>query len=180
MLTAWVEANNNLPDDVSSLSGEVRLWPIQRKAADAIRDTLIERFTLANCVRVDFITIQSGALAGFIDNDSAPILCLLPTEADDRDYMVSDIEPIFAASTALAGLLSAGETDASDRNTLLYRSYPGGNLKIVAAKAPRNLRRHNVHILLCDEVDGMPDSAEGSPLVLAERRTFSFAAARLS
>lgn len=175
LLSDWIEANINLPDDVSSLPGAVRLWPFQREIADAIGDPLIERVTLVKPVRVGFTTLLTGALAGFIDNDPAPILCLLPTEADARDYMVSDIEPIFAASTALAGLLSAGETDESDRNTLLYRRYPGGNLKIVAAKAPRNLRRHNVRILLCDEVDGMPDSAEGSPLVLAERRTFSFA-----
>lgn len=44
----------------------------------------------------------------------------------------------------------------------------------MAAKAPRNLRRHNVRILFIDEADGMDATAEGSPILLAERRTLSF------
>ncbi|SEO35877.1 Phage terminase, large subunit GpA [Paracoccus alcaliphilus] len=57
---------------------------------------------------------------------------------------------------------------------LLSRRVPGGSLKVVAAKAPRNLRRHNVRLLFIDEADGMEATAEGSPIVLAERRTLSF------
>ena len=34
-----------------------------------------------------------------------PILALLPTEADARDYVVSDIEQIFAATPVLRGVL---------------------------------------------------------------------------
>lgn len=173
-LSDWIERTVMLPDDVSSLPGAVRLWPFQRDIADAIGDPLIERVTLVKPVRVGFTTLITGALAGYIANDPSPILCLLPTEADCRDYMVSDIEPIFSASPELEGLLARGGSDG-ERNTLLSRRFPGGSLKVVAAKAPRNLRRHNVRVLLCDEVDGMENGAEGSPILLAERRTFSFA-----
>jgi len=170
-LSDWIEANIQLPEDVSSMPGAVRLWPFQREIADAIGDPTIERVTLVKPVRVGFTTLLSGALASYVANDPSPILALLPTEADARDYMVSDIEPIFSASPALEGTL---ERDG-DRNTLLSRRFPGGSLKIVAAKAPRNLRRHNVRVLLIDEADGMEDTAEGSPVLLAERRTLSFA-----
>ena len=170
-LSNWIEHTVMLPSDVSSLPGAVRLWPFQREIADAIGDPAIERVTLVKPVRVGFTTLLTSALAGYIANDPAPILALLPTEADCRDYMVSDIEPIFAASPALDGLLSL----ENDRNTLLSRRFPGGSLKIVAAKAPRNLRRHNVRFLLIDEADGMENGAEGSPILLAERRTLSFA-----
>jgi phage terminase large subunit GpA-like protein len=175
-LSDWIERNVMLPSDVSALPGAVRLWPFQREIADAIGDPTIERVTLVKPVRVGFTTLLTSALAGSVANDPSPILALLPTEADCRDYMVSDIEPIFAASPALAGLLErGGDDDGTNRDTLLYRRFPGGSLKIVAAKAPRNLRRHNVRILLCDEVDGMENGAEGSPILLAERRTLSFA-----
>lgn len=173
-LSDWIESNVMLPDDVSALPGAVRLWPFQKEIADAIGDPTIERVTLVKPVRVGFTTLLTGALAGYVANDPSPILALLPTEADARDYMVSDIEPIFAASPALADLLSR-ETSEAERNTLLSRRFPGGSLKIVAAKSPRNLRRHNVRVLLCDEVDGMENGAEGSPIRLAERRTLSFA-----
>jgi phage terminase large subunit GpA-like protein len=175
-LSDWIEKNIMLPSDVSALPGPVRLWGPQREIADVIGDPAIERVTLVKPVRVGFTTLLTSALAGYIANDPAPILALLPTENDCRDYMVSDIEPIFSASPVLSGLLQSGaEAADTDRNTLLHRRFPGGSLKIVAAKAPRNLRRHNVRVLLCDEVDGMENGAEGSPILLAERRTLSFA-----
>lgn len=82
---------------------------------------------------------------------------------------MSDLEPIFEATPALRGLLSA-EADESGRNTLLSRRFAGGSLKIVAAKSPRNLRRHNVRVLLIDEADAMEPGAEGSPITLADER----------
>ena len=74
----------------------------------------------------------------------------------------------------MRGLLS-DDAEEGERNTLLHRRFPGGSLKIVAARAPRNLRRHTARVLLADEVDGMELTAEGCPLRLAERRTMSFA-----
>lgn len=173
-LSEWIESEMRLPEGVSALPGRIRLWPYQRDIADAISDPEIERVTLVKPVRVGFTTLLTGALASYVANEPSPILALLPTEADCRDYTVSDLEPIFAATPALAGLLSA-DADESGRNTLLSRRFAGGSLKIVAAKAPRNLRRHNARVLLIDEADAMEPSAEGSPITLAERRTLSFA-----
>ena len=173
-LSEWVESHLRLPEDVSALPGPVRLWPFQREMADAISDPAIERVTLVKSVRVGLSTLLTATVGSFVANDPSPILLLLPTEADCRDYTVSDLEPIFEATPVLAGLLSVDAAEAG-RNTLLSRRFPGGSLKIVAAKAPRNLRRHNVRVLLIDEADGMEPGAEGSPVVLAERRTLSFA-----
>ena len=172
-LSDWIEENVVLPDGVSAQPGHVRLWPFQREIADVIGDPLIERVTLVKPVRVGFTTLLTSAIAAFVANEPAPILCLLPAEADCRDYVVSDVEPIFAASKAVADAL-ADDSEDGERNTLLSRRFPGGSLKVVAAKAPRNLRRHNVRILFIDEADGMEATAEGSPIMLAERRTLSF------
>ncbi|MCC3245094.1 phage terminase large subunit family protein [Methylocystis sp. WRRC1] len=172
-LAEWIESNVRLPQGVSAQPGAVRLWPYQREIADAIGDKRIERVTLVKSARLGFTTLLSGAIGHFCANEPSPILALLPTEADARDYVVSDIEPIFEASPALRGLL---EADASEggRNTLLSRRFPGGSLKIVAAKSPRNLRRHNARVVLVDEADAMDPSAEGSPIALAEKRTLAF------
>lgn len=172
-LSAWIEANISLPEGVSAQPGPVRLWQFQREIADAIGDPLIERVTLVKPVRVGFTTLLTSAVASFVANEPAPIMCLLPAEADCRDYVVSDIEPIFGASRVVAEALS-DDREEGERNTLLSRRFPGGSLKIVAAKAPRNLRRHNVRVLFIDEADGMESTAEGSPILLAERRTLSF------
>ena len=172
-LSEWIEGHLHLPEDVSSMPGRVRLWPYQHGIADAIGNPEVERVTVVKPVRVGFTSLLTGALASFVANDPSPVLVLLPTAADCRDYMVSDIEPIFAATPTVRSLLAADMGD-EDRNTLLSRRFPGGTLKIVAAKAPRNLRRHNVRILMIDEADAMETGAEGSPIKLAERRTLSF------
>jgi phage terminase large subunit GpA-like protein len=77
--------------------------------------------------------LLTGAIASFIANEPAPILVLLPTESDARDYIVSDIEPIFNASPALRGALSA-DIEEGERNTLMSRRFAGGSLKVVAAR----------------------------------------------
>jgi phage terminase large subunit GpA-like protein len=137
----------------------------------------MERITLVKPVRVGFTTLLTGTIGSFVANEPAPILVLLPTEADCRDYVVSDIEPIFDASPTLKGMLRAEESEgeAGERNTLLSRRFPGGSLKIVAARAPRNLRRHTARVLLVDEADAMEIGAEGNPIRLGERRTLTFA-----
>lgn len=176
-LSEWIETHMRLPEGVSALPGRVSLWPYQREIADAISDPTLERVTLVKPVRVGFTTLLTGALASYVANEPAPILALLPTEADCRDYTVSDLEPIFEATPALRGLISA-DADDTGRSTLMSRRFPGGSLKIIAAKSPRNLRRHNVRVLLIDEADAMEPGVEGSPITLAERRTLSFANGR--
>ena len=171
---AWIERTLRLPSDVSATPGPVALFPFQRGIADAIGDPAIERVTLVKSVRVGLSTLLTGALAYFAVNEPCPIMALLPTEDDSRGYVVSDLEPIFAASPELERVLSA-DADEAGRNTLLARRFAGGSLKVIAARAPRNLRRHNVRVLLIDEADAMLPSAEGDPIILAERRTLSFA-----
>jgi phage terminase large subunit GpA-like protein len=172
-LSEWIEREVRLPEGLSAQPGRVRLWPFQREIADAMSDPLVERVTLVKPVRVGFTTLLDSAVGAFVANDPAPILMVLPTADDCRDAMVSELEPIFEATPALRGLISA-DADSDGRNTLLSRRFPGGSLRLVAAKAPRNLRRMTIRILLIDEADAMEPGPEGSPITLAERRTLSF------
>lgn len=172
-LSDWIEEEIILPDDVSALPGPVKLYPFQRGIADAISDPAITRVSVLKSARVGYTTLLVGAIANHVVNDPAPILAVLPTEDDCRRLVVADIEPTFAASPMLAGALS-GDQQENNRNTMLSRRFAGGSLKVVAAKAPRNLRSHNIRILIIDEADEMENGPQGSPIVLAERRTMSF------
>ncbi|GMO87150.1 phage terminase large subunit family protein [Bradyrhizobium ottawaense] len=172
-LSDWIEANIRLPEGVSALPGAIRLYPYQREIADAISDPEIERVTMVKAARLGFTTLLSGAVGAYVANEPSPIMCLLPTDSDARDYVVSDIEPIFAASPALKGVLSA-DTEEGERNTLTSKRFAGGSLKVIAARSPRNLRRHTVRVLFVDEADACEAGPEGNPLRLAERRTLSF------
>jgi phage terminase large subunit GpA-like protein len=175
-LAEWIESNVRLPEGLSAMPGRMKLWPYQAAIANAIGDPHVERVVLVKAARIGFTSLLTAALANWTSNDPQAVLVLLPVESDCRDYVTSDLEPLFAAS-GLAGVLTEERVGqrGKTRNTILSRKFPGGSLKIVAAQAPRNLRRHTAKILLIDEADAMEASAEGNPLALAEKRTLTFA-----
>lgn len=173
MATAdWIEANIHLPATASALPGRMKLWAYQRGICDALDDPEVERVTVMKSARIGYTALLSGVIASYVSNSPAPILAVQPTADDARDFAV-DLEQTFEASPSLRGLLS-DETDETGRSTMLNRRFPGGSLKFLAAKSPRNLRRHTAKILALDEIDGYEISQEGDPIALAEMRTMTF------
>lgn len=170
-LADWIESNVTLPADVSATPGTMRLFSYQRGICDAVDDPAISRVTFVKPVRIGATALITAIVGAYVQNDPCPILALQPTLDDARDFVISTIEPTFAASPPLAGLLTREKTK---RDTILSRRFPGGSFKCVAAASPRNLRRHTVRVLLMDEVDAYEPSAEGSAIKLAEKRTLSF------
>lgn len=172
-LPEWTEAHVRLPGDLAATPGPMRLFHYQRGLADAMGAPEIERVTVLKAARVGYSALLTAVVGSYVANDPTPIIALLPTEADCRDFTVSALDPTFDASPILRGLL-ADDADASNRSTMLHRRFPGGSLRVIAAKAPRNLRAKTARVLLIDESDGMADTAEGSPILLAEKRTLTF------
>ena len=110
-LSEWIEGNVVLPHGTTAMPGSMRLYPYQRGLADSIGDPTVERVTIVKAA-VGFTSLLTGALGHYVANEPAPILVLLPTESDCRDYVVSDVEPMFAASPALRGALSVRSSTA--------------------------------------------------------------------
>lgn len=172
-LSEWVEGNVYLPSSIAAHPGRLRLWPHQRAIADSIGDPTVERVSVLKSVRVGYTQLLTAAIGHYAVNDPSPVLVVVPAEQDARDLMVGNIEPTFSESPVLRAALTA---DDGGRDTLFQRRFPGGSLKLVSARAPRNLRGHTARVLLLDEVDGFEISAggEGDPVTLAERRTLSY------
>jgi phage terminase large subunit GpA-like protein len=174
-LATWIEQNIRLPDTVAE-PGPVKLWPWQVGIADAISDRATERVTMQKATRLGFSSLLTAAIGYYAVEQPSSILYLLPTEADCRTFIVSDVEPLFDASPVLQHCMAPpaiGQRTQS-RSTMLHRIWEGGSLKCVAGKSPRNLRSHTAKILMIDEVDAIEISAEGDPVALATRRTMSF------
>jgi phage terminase large subunit GpA-like protein len=172
-LADWIESTIHFPATVSALPGKVRLWSYQRGICDAIDDPEISRVTVMKSARIGYTSLLTAVIANYVANQPCPILAVLPTQDDARDYAVGDIESTFEASPTLRGLLDS-DNDETGRSTLLSKRFPGGSLKLVAAKSPRNLRRHNAKILCLDEIDGFEIGMEGDPIALATMRTLAF------
>jgi phage terminase large subunit GpA-like protein len=170
-LCQWAEENFRLPQRSSAQPGRFTPWPPQREVLDAMGDPLIERVTVMKSARVGYTKGLMAALGSLAVNTPCSVILLVPTDDDARGMAVDEVEPSFAETPALEGLLMTGRLDG--RNTLTMKSFPGGSLKILAAKAPRNLRRHDAKALLIDEVDAMTVTPEGDPVRLCEKRTLA-------
>lgn len=171
-LADWIESSVHLPQAASALPGRMALWAYQRGICDAVDDPETERITVLKSARIGYTALLTGIIGSFVANSPAPILAVQPTADDARDYAV-DLEQVFEASPTLRGLLS-DEADETGRSTMLNRRFPGGSLKFLAAKSPRNLRRHTAKILVLDEIDGFEVGQEGDPIELATMRTLTF------
>ena len=172
-LADWIESNIFLPSTVSATPGRMRLWAYQRGICEALDDPEISRVTILKSARIGYTSLLTAVIGANVANSPAPILVVQPTSDDARDYATGDVDGVFDASPALRGLLRE-DADENGRSTMLNRRFPGGSVKFVAARSPRTLRRHNVKILLMDEIDGFEMTAEGDPISVAEKRTLAF------
>lgn len=126
--------------------------------------------------RIGYTTVLTGAVANFVVNDPSLMLVYLPNDDMAKSFVTSDLEPTFADSPVLQGVLSGDKSTGNrDRSTMLMRQFTGGTLKILSAETPRSFRAHNARVVIMDEVDGMKPTTEGHPIPLARRRTAQFA-----
>ena len=68
-----------------------------------------------------------ATLGAEVVNEPSPILLLLPTESDCRDYMVMDVEPIFEATPELTGAATTipARSAPTARPSSNWRTIPG-------------------------------------------------------
>jgi phage terminase large subunit GpA-like protein len=171
-LSAWAEANFVLAAGSSARPGRFRLWSFQREILDTIGDSSTERVILQKSTRIGFTKALVAAIGASAALDPCSCILLVPTDDDARGIATDEIEPAFEQSPALRGLLGTGREGG--RNTLTTKTLAGGgSLKILAARAPRNLRRHDAKKLFVDEADGMEITSEGDPVSLAIKRTLA-------
>lgn len=173
-LSEWAADKFRLAERASAEPGRFTPWPYQRFILDAIGDPAIERVTVLKAARVGFTKCLMAAIGASAATQPASIILLVPTDDDARGFAVDEVEPAFQESPALAGLLRNNRNDG--RNTMVMKAFAGGgSLKILAARSPRNLRRHDAKRLFIDEADAMEVTVEGDAIALAIKRTLGHA-----
>lgn len=165
----WGEENFIVASEGAAQPGRFRCWPYQREPLDAMGDPDIERVTWIKSARIGYSTCLMVAIAATTALTPSSMILLVPTDDDAKGYARDEIEPAFTESPALQGLMVPNAGDM----TLKY-FLGGASLKILAAKSPRNLRRHGARCLFIDEEDAMMKTSEGDPIVLAEKRSLAF------
>lgn len=136
---------------------------------------------------VERIVFQKGAQIGatecglcwigyVIAHAPGPMMCVAPTVEMSKRTSKQRVDPLISESPVLAALVSPSRSRDSG-NTILSKSFRGGELVMVGANSAVGLRSMPVRYLFCDEVDAYPPDVgnEGDAIALAEARTRTFA-----
>ena len=114
---------------------------------------------------------------GFIiDHAPGPMMLVQPTTDTAKRFSKQRLAPMFEETPRLKERI-ADPRSRDSGNTQLVKEFLGGVLVITGANSAVGLRSMPVRYLFLDEVDGFPVDVdgEGDPVILAIRRTTTFA-----
>jgi len=108
------------------------------------------------------------------------MMMILPDGDVAENFSVRKLAPFLNSSSVLrerCGLVGSRRSSG----TMFRKDFPGGFLNIAGANSPNALRMQSVRLIFADEVDGfrMSSGKDGDPLMLAFRRTQTFANRKL-
>lgn len=176
----WADKYRVLSSKTSAEPGRFRTdrTPYMRAIADAIGDDETRRISVRLCAQAGKSELLLTACGFAIDQTPGPMMLVQPTEAMAGDFMRSRVQPMLDTTPRLGDKIK--ELDERQKGGAtskeLVKEFQGGQLVAVGANSPASLASRPIKTLLMDEVDRWPISAgrEGSPRLLAERRTQSF------
>jgi phage terminase large subunit GpA-like protein len=142
---------------------------------EAFTDPKVETIVLMFGAQLAKTELILNAIGYFADLDPCPMMMVQPTVEMAEAVSKDRVEPLFYESPALRDLLGEAKAKKSSQ-TILYKSFPGGQLTMVGANAPAALASRPIRVVMCDETDRFPVSAgeEGDPIQLAIKRTATF------
>ena len=176
-VSAWADAHRRLSTEASAEPGrwDTARAEYQREMMDAITDAECPRAVFITSSQVGKTEILLNTLGKFISTEPGPFLVLQPTLEMASVFSKDRLAPMIRDTPKLSELVSDPRSRDSG-NTVLNKSFTGGQVAISGANSPASLASRPIRLLLADEVDRYPLSAgeEGDPLSLAMRRQDNF------
>jgi phage terminase large subunit GpA-like protein len=173
----WADEFRFLSPESSARPGKYvsAFAPYQREPMDAVNDGAVQSVCLMFASQTGKTELVNNVVGFFIAADPAPILVVQPTIEFAESWSKERLVPMLRDTPVLQGLVSDPRSRDSG-NTILMKSFPGGNIAVAGANAPTGLSGRPRRVVLLDEIDRFPPSAgtEGDPCLLAIRRTESF------
>lgn len=173
----WADTHRILSPEASAEPGpwKTARAPYQKVPMEAIADKSVEAVVLMWASQLGKTDIQLNAIGYFTGHDPAPIMVIQPDLMVARDFSNDRLTPMYRDSPQLSKLIVKDKSRDS-RNTILYKTFPGGRINIAGANSPASLASKPIRVVIGDEVDRFPVSAgkEGDPVSLVVARTKTF------
>lgn len=147
----------------------------QRDIMDAVNDPDIEEIVFIKPTQVGATEIINNILHYHIKLDPCPILVVQPTVDMGQIFSKDRLAPMLRDCEDLKDLVADAKAKDS-KNTIMRKTFPGGDVAIVGANSPVGLASRPRRMVLIDELDRCKASAgaEGDPATIAFRRTETF------
>ena len=175
-ISQWADKYMVLPEG-SNESGRYSsdTIPYQKDIMDAITDPEVVDVAVMSSSQVGKTTIIMCGIAYYIDYEPATQMLVMPTIKDAEKFSKTRLAQMIEDIPQLADKVADPKARNSN-NTILLKSYPGGNIAISGANSPSSLASDPRRIIWMDETDRFPESAgsEGNPIKLAEKRATSY------
>lgn len=177
-LSEWSERYRVISAGTSAQHGRWRneAVPYMVPIMDAISDRVTQEITVvAPSQSSKSEACILNPIGYFIHQQPSPILVVQPTVETAESFSKDRVAAMIRDTPVLRDRISEAKSRDTN-NTILSKSFPGGQLDITGANAPSGLAMRPKRVVLLDERDRHPRSAgsEGDVKAIARARTRSF------
>lgn len=178
-VSEWANAFRMLPSTVAE-PGKFRMarTPYNKEIADHLSVTSpVQMIIFKKCSQIGATETGNNWLGYIIDQAPAPTLYVMPTDTMMEVTSKQRIQPMIDATPSLHYKIKPNKAKDSG-NTIQYKTFDGGFVKMVGANSPVGLSSTAVRYVYADEVDRYPADVggEGSAIKLAQTRTVTYGA----
>lgn len=174
-ITEWSRRNRFLPAEEtgSGMPEKYRpeMTPYMIEPMNCISDPRVVEVVLMTSAQVGKTTVLLNALGYYSDAEPSPILFLMPTEDFAKLFAKKRIDTMVRDTPVLRGTYLPDQ-----KQEVLEKRFAGGFLSLAGTNSAVKLSSQPIRIVFGDELDRMlrDVAGEGSPVVLARKRTTTF------
>lgn len=176
-VTEWSDKYRRLSAENSAESGRWKTarTPYLKEIMDAFTDPKVHRIAVVASSQVGKTECEMNMLGYAIDIDPGPIMLVMPTVDNAKDFSKRRIAPMIRDTKPLREKISKAKSRDGE-NTVLKKAYPGGMLTMTGSNSPASLASVPARYVFGDERDRWAKDAggEGDPWGLLKARTTTF------
>ena len=179
-VTEWADEYRMLSSEASAMAGKYysSFAPYQQGIMDSLTDRKIKRTVLMCSAQVGKSEILLNMTGYIMSYNPSPLLVMLPTLSMAQAWSKERLAPMLRDTPILRGKVKDPRSREAN-NTTLSKQYPGGFINIIASNSPSSISSRPVKVVLMDEVSRFGETAEGSSVELAIKRTTAFPNAKI-